>query len=295
MGTEIITFGEAMVELSAIQDDQCRIGIGGDTFNTAVYLARNGHHVAYATAVGTCPFSAQLLDALHKENISKHLAPALPGRSVGLYAISVDDEGERSFTYWRSESAVRSLFDAPEANEVLSAMREVETLYLSGITLSLYTDEVQGQILNLMEERKSAGNRNVFDGNYRPRNWKNVEAARSVIMKAIGLATWSLPTFDDEAELFGDRTPEETAERHRATGADEVVVKHGADGALVDGVEWVKPPEKVTPKDTTGAGDSFNAAFLSARLRGASSVEAALAGHKLAARVLSVPGALIPA
>jgi len=294
MTTDILCFGEAMVELSAIQETNCRIAIAGDTFNTAVYLSRAGHRVGYVSAVGTCPFSTKLLGALGDENIDATSVPALPDQSVGLYAISVDDHGERSFTYWRSESAVRSLFESENADAVASALKDVETLYLSGITLSLYTAEAQRQILGILADRKNAGKRNTFDGNFRPRNWQDHDQARDIISEAISLSTWSMPTFDDEAMLFGDTSPEDTAKRHLDLGVDEVTVKHGAAGALVNGNHWVRPPETIKPIDTTGAGDSFNAAYLSSRLRGEATEDAALAGHRLAGQVLKVPGALIP-
>lgn len=294
MTSDIVCFGEAMVELSAIQETSCRIGIGGDTFNTAVYLARAGHDVAYATAVGDCPFSTRLIDTLKTEAISTETALRLPGQSVGLYAISVDDEGERSFTYWRSQSAVRSMLSSPGASKIIDAMRNADTLYLTGITLSLFDDQDREQIFSLLEDRCAAEKRNVFDGNYRPRNWANAAAAREAIVRCVALATWSLPTFDDEQMLFGDTSPEATAERHRALGANEVIVKHGAAGALINGDTWIKPPATVKPLDTTGAGDSFNAGYIQARLEGHDSKNAVLAGHSLAGRVLKVPGALIP-
>lgn len=294
MGSDIICFGEAMVELSAIQDGSCRIGVGGDTFNTAVYLARAGHDVSYATAVGDCPFSAKLIESLETEGISPRLAPAIEGRSLGLYAIDVDPHGERSFTYWRSQSAVRSLLHSPFAEYVLNAMRKAGTLYLSGITLSLFALNDRKMIFDVMRERREAGMRTVFDGNYRPRNWHDEGEARTSIAQAVSLATWSLPTFDDEQMLFGDRSPEETAARHLELGAHEVIVKHGANGALIDGTKWIRPPNAVVPRDTTGAGDSFNAGYVAARANGTSAEDAVLDGHRLAGRVLMVPGALLP-
>lgn len=294
MSAEIICFGEAMVELSAIEDSACRIAIAGDTFNTAVYLARAGHVVSYATAVGSCPFSCKLRDTLKLEGIAQDLVHTIKDRSVGLYAIDVDKTGERSFTYWRSESAVRSLLETSEGASILAEMKQAKTVYLTGVTLSLYTDEYREKIFDMMLSRKEHGQLTVFDGNYRPRNWKSANLARDAITRAISLATWSLPTFDDEAALFGDETPEATAERHKLLGVAEVTVKHGAKGAYVDGAAWVTPRMVITPKDTTGAGDSFNAAYISARLYGQSTKEAALAGHALAGRVLNVPGALLP-
>ena len=112
---------------------------------------------------------------------------------------------------------------------------------------------------------------------------------------ALRCADFALPTFDDEARLFGDATPEATAERIAKLGPREIVVKNGDKPCLVvsEGVrEFVPPgkPEKIV--DTTGAGDSFGGAYLSARLLGHPPVEAAQLGHRVAAEVVGVHGAL---
>ena len=73
--------------------------------------------------------------------------------------------------------------------------------------------------------------------------------------------------------LWGDANPEATVERLQAFGIGEIVVKNGSNTALVadkSGREHVPVPEVVEPVDTTAAGDSFNAAYLAARLKGES-------------------------
>jgi 2-dehydro-3-deoxygluconokinase len=106
----------------------------------------------------------------------------------------------------------------------------------------------------------------------------------------------ALPTFEDEAALFGDADPEATARRWRDFGALEVAVKRGADGALIDAADfrgWVRPLREVRPVDTTGAGDSFNGAYIGARVVDGAAAAAA-AAHRLAAAVISRRGAIIP-
>jgi 2-dehydro-3-deoxygluconokinase len=106
-----------------------------------------------------------------------------------------------------------------------------------------------------------------------------------------------LPTFPDEQALFGDKTPEAVAERYLSWGAEEVVVKNGAEPAFVASKEssgFVAPKPGAKSVDPTGAGDSFNGAYLAARADGASPLEAAAEAHALAAIVIGHKGALVP-
>ena len=106
-----------------------------------------------------------------------------------------------------------------------------------------------------------------------------------------------LPTFPDEAALFGDASPEAVAQRYLSWGAEEVVVKNGAEPAYVASREssgWVAPQPGAKSVDPTGAGDSFNGAYLAARAQGASPLEAAAAAHATAAIVIGHRGALVP-
>ena len=83
------------------------------------------------------------------------------------------------------------------------------------------------------------------------------------------------------------------AARWHGAGADEVVVKAGELGAYSTETGWIAPPQKVAPVDTTGAGDSFNGAYLAARIQGMSVAEAIMQGHALTAKVLLTNGAII--
>jgi len=289
-----LVIGEAMIELSAVRDNRAQIGVAGDTFNTAVYLSRSGLPTSYVSAVGDDPFSARVLEALAAERINASGVAQLKDKAVGLYAVSVDDRGERSFTYWRSESAARSLFAAPKISESLDQARKSDLLYLSGITLSLYPEEERHRLYSLLAAIRDRGGRVAFDSNFRPRGWSTKAVAREAISIAIEHATITLPTFDDEALLFGDETPEDCLRRHEAAGVEETIVKHGGEGALSSVAGWIRPPDLIEPTDTTGAGDSFNAAYLAARIRGETIANSVAQGHELAARVLLCPGAILP-
>ena len=124
----------------------------------------------------------------------------------------------------------------------------------------------------MVELARKQGAKVAFDGNFRPRAWKaDLTRTRTVFMEALKRADIALPTYDDEAVLWGDPSPEATVERLGAFGIDEVVVKNGPNSALVlsgGRREFIPVPEVVVPVDTMAAGDSFNAAYIAARLSG---------------------------
>lgn len=296
--SKVISIGEVMAEFARGADGRYGAAYGGDTFNTAVYLARAGVEVAYATALGDDRYSDAIRAAAEAEGIGTGQMLRVPGRNVGLYVIDTDARGERSFTYWRDASPARELFELPGWETVAEAIIEASVIYLSGITLSLYSNVGLGRLLATLEFARERGARIVFDGNFRPRGWGgDLARARTVYAQALKRTTIALPTFEDEVMLWGDGSPAAVGERLATFGVPEVVVKNGGEGALVffGGTSHHVPvPQPVEPVDTTAAGDSFNAAYLAARLSGAAPAAAAEAGHLLAGRVIRHRGAIMP-
>jgi 2-dehydro-3-deoxygluconokinase len=294
----VVSIGEVMVELSREPDGRFGLAFGGDTFNTAVYLARAGVPASYATALGDDRFSAAILALAEREGIGAGTILQAPGRVPGLYLIETANNGERTFTYWRDTSPARDLFELPGWEWLAEAILSAKIVYLSAITLSLYSTTGLGRLLAVLEAVRARGGIVAFDGNFRPRGWKgDLARARTIVGEALARCDIALPTFDDEAQLWGDRDPVATAERLAAAGPREIVVKCGQDGALVaagTGVTMVPIPAPVAVVDTTAAGDSFNAGYLAARLSGVEPTAAALRGHRLAGAVIGHRGAIVP-
>jgi 2-dehydro-3-deoxygluconokinase len=293
-GRPIAVIGEGMLELT-LQDGAWRVGTAGDALNVATHLARFGRPVDFITALGADPVSAHLRQAWAAEGIGVAHVLTDAVRAPGLYAISVDAEGERSFTYWRSDSAARGLFSAPGIEAALEAARQAPLLYFSLISLAVTPPEGRDRLFQLCEEVRAAGGLVAFDTNYRPALWDGVGAAREAAERFIAVTDIGLPTFSDEALLFGDGGPGVTARRWREAGVREVAVKCGAAGCLLstgDSEDMVAPPDPVAAADTSGAGDAFNAGYLDASLRGLPPTSRALAGHALAGWIVSRPGAL---
>ncbi|MGH6768116.1 MAG: sugar kinase [Xanthobacteraceae bacterium] len=296
--TRVVTIGEVMIELTRGADGRFAVGSGGDTFNTAVYLARAGIETAFATALGDDPYSDRILALATSEGVAGDLMLRVRGRLPGLYLIETDPKGERVFHYWRESSPARELFDLSDWGLVAESLLKAKLVYFSGITLSLYSNAALGRFLAIVEMARQQGAKIAFDGNFRPRGWKgDLTRTRTVFMEALKRVDIAMPTYDDEAVLWGDPSPEATVDRLQAFGIGEIVVKNGPNSALVvsDGSsEFIPVPEVIVPVDTTAAGDSFNAAYIAARLSGDGPAVAASAAHRLAAQVIRHPGAIMP-
>jgi 2-dehydro-3-deoxygluconokinase len=294
----VVSVGEVMIELARGNDGRYALAYGGDTFNTAVYLARAGVNVAYATALGDDPYSDGVAAQAAAEGVGGDLIMRVPGRMPGLHLIETDAHGERRFYYWREQSPARELFELPQWSAVAEGLLRARLIYFSGVTLSIYSNNGLGRMLATVEMARKNGAKVAFDSNFRPRGWKGeVNRARAVFVEALKRVDIALPTFEDEALLWGDASPEATIERLQAFGIGEIVVKNGANAALVHcegNREHVPVPEVVTPIDTTAAGDSFNAAYLAARLVGEASTAAASSAHRLASEVIRHRGAIVP-
>ncbi len=293
--TRVAVMGECMIELSHLDDRTLALGYAGDVYNVAVSLARWGTEVAFVSRLGDDHHSAAMLEAWREEGLDTSLTDQLPGYAPGLYMIRTDGDGERSFTYWRSASPARELLaDDAHAEHVRTGLAGTDWLLLSGISLSLLSDAAHARLLALLDALTAAGTRVAFDSNYRPAGWPDAATAAARMDEVLARTALALPTLDDEQALHGDRDAEATLRRIAALGVEEVVVKLGADGALVQG-ELVPAEPGVDVVDTTGAGDAFDAGYLHARLAGLPPVAAAAEGARLAATVLRHRGAIVPA
>lgn len=265
-----------------------RRGVAGDTFNTAVYLARLGCQVSYLTRLGDDPCSGGILARLASEGIDDSLVRQVNGRQPGLYLIDNDAAGERRFTYWREQSPARDTFDG--VPDVVG----VEAFYFSGITLAVCRSGLDN-LVALLEKLRGEGCHIAFDPNFRPALWNDPEEARDHYRAVLPHCATVLPTLEDEALLWDIGLVADCAAFYGALGAREVVIKapdlrvHG----FCDHHAVAVAAQPVAAVDTTGAGDAFNAGYLAARLKGSDLREAITAGQSLAGRVVQHRGAII--
>lgn len=292
--TTVACIGECMIELSQGAGDQLTRAYGGDTLNTAVYLARLGVNADYITTLGDDPFSDEMVEAWKGEGVGTTHVSRVRGKLPGLYAIRTSEAGERSFYYWRENAAARMLLEPPETGAMLAALSGYDMVYLSGVTLSLYSADGRQRLIDALRKAREGSTRVAFDTNFRSQGWPVLDTARQVYRDILAVADIVLASVDDLTPLFGARMHGELIDR---MAAREVVLKLAVPGSVVrhNGAEHTVKAEPVSRVvDTTAAGDSFAAAYLAARLDSATPVEAARAGHRLAGVVVGHRGAIIP-
>lgn len=293
----IAAVGESMLELAPTGDGTYRFGYAGDTFNTIWHMAQllgPRARAGFVTRIGTDKLSDRFAAEMDADGLDLSGIGRDADRTMGLYLIELEG-AERSFHYWRQDSAARRLADDPAwLASVLSSNR---LIHVSGITLAILSPAAREALYTAIDAARKGGARVSFDPNIRPLLWSSASETRQAVERMLSRTDIALPSFDDEHALWNDGTPAATVARLRGLGVAELAVKDGAgpvhfSAAGVDGACDTPPVSEI--RDTTGAGDAFNAGYLAARLTGAEPRQAIAAGQALASVVLASQGARAP-
>lgn len=298
----VAVLGECMVELQQQQKDLLSRRFGGDTLNTAVYMARLTQNkdieISYFTGLGLDSFSDEMLESWQAEGINTQYVQRLPNKLPGLYLIETDDTGERTFRYWRNDAAAKYFLQQSNCEELINVLSDFDWVYLSGVTLAILTDESRKNLFKALTEAKAKGAKVVFDNNYRPALWANAQQAQLCYQQVLSLSDIALLTFDDELDLYGQHTIEDCVSRTQGFGVQTCFIKMGSEPCHIYAANehYTVAANKLKKEDvvdTTAAGDSFGAGVMSGLLCGKSYDEATLWGHKLAGTVIRHKGAII--
>ncbi|MEH6445738.1 MAG: sugar kinase [Oceanospirillaceae bacterium] len=293
----VVSLGECMLEVKIQNYPQALFGFGGDTFNTAYYLTLLGIDCAYATALGTDKQSQWLLEQWNSLGIDTRLVRQIPDKSPGIYTIQTDRQGERSFNYWRENSAARSLLNDFDLAVWLQHFEEVKLFYLSLISVAVLAEQGRDNLLILLAALQEREVHIAFDNNYRPALWQDAQQALFWQQQILPFVDTYLPSLEDEASLYSlNKADHEALVQHfHALAVANIVIKNGAQSCTIlwEGHSKTLPTKNLMPVDSTAAGDSFNAGFLAAKLRGYDGEKAVKVGHDLASQVIMQPGALV--
>lgn len=265
MSGHFLSIGEAMVELAPNGSGLLRQGFAGDTFNAAFYARAalpETWQVDYYTLLGNDAMSDAMLAFMQEKHIGTDYIQRHPARMPGLYMVHLDN-GERSFSYWRSHSAARLLANDKHALE--QAIERSDIIIVSGITLAILEEDGVDNLLNVLHTFKNSNKIIAFDPNIRPRLWQNKQTMRNTLIRGAEASNLVLPSFDDETACFGDSSIVDTINRYKSYGLKRIIVKNGAEtieGVFDDQAFSISSVPVETIIDTTGAGDSFNGSFL---------------------------------
>lgn len=297
-----MSIGECMLEVQANGFGPAVLSYGGDTFNTAVYLRRcsspDAIEVGYATGLGDDPLSQKLMNEWTELGLDLRQTRKIAGKLPGMYLIETDDSGERRFHFWRESSAARSYFDI-DLSPLEAEANQIDCFYFSGISLAILNAEARQKLFTLLACQKAKGKQVVFDNNYRPRLWPNKITTQQVFNEALAVSTLAMITADDHKDVYELNTLDEAVVHAQSLDVEEIVIKRGAKPTLVrakNSKNWEQAATQLVEKvvDTTAAGDSFAAGYLSRRLLGAAPLIAADFGNRVAACVVQHRGAIIP-
>lgn len=291
---DVVALGEAMLEFNerAAVDGAATYhqGFGGDTSNVAISAVRQGARVGYVTRVGGDAFGGRLVELWQREGVDVRHVARDADAPTGIYFVG-HDEGGHHFAYYRSGSAASRLRPGLVP---LEAVSEARLLHVSGISQAISVGACDA-VFEAVEAAKECDTLVSFDPNVRVKLWPAARA-RAIALTTIGMADVCLPSLEDAAILFGERTREDYVDLLLEHGAGVVALKLGRDGVVVATPEERHhvPGFVVESVDATGAGDTFDGAFLVERLRGATLVDAARYANAAAALATCGFGAVGP-
>lgn len=301
--SSVLFIGEAMLELVNKANNTLAKSFAGDVYNTAVYMKRAYPQLTsgFMSAVGE--------DMLSREFMSKSLSESLDignvaissQRHLGTYMVVNDETGERSFIYWRSDSAAKytlSSLSAAQLERIHSEYTKTGVVFFSGISLAILMPQERELFWGLLSKMQAEGALVVFDPNYRPALWENVKTAKQEIEKAFTLSDWLMPGLDDFKSLYAMNTVEECLAFCEQFDFSELVLKQGEKSVHVinsDGHKEFEIVKSTKVVDTTSAGDAFNGVYLGSRLQNLSPQISTKLANYAASKVIETPGAIMPA
>mgnify|MGYP005630354559 FL=1 len=266
MKLDVLCMGEPLLEFNQIPDrgkNTYRSGFGGDTSNTAISVARQGLSSGFLSKVGNDTFGRQFLELWQREGVECSNVEQHAEAPTGIYFVTHDANGHH-FTYYRSNSAACIMRSEDVPTKLLA---QAKVLHLSAITQAI-SNSFCDTAFAAIECAQENGVLISYDTNLRLKLW-TLELARKVIHRTVPLCDVLLPSLEDATALTGLENPEAITDYYLKLGAKLVVLKQGDQGVRVANGKKVCEisGHAVQTIDATGAGDTFDGAFLSEWLR----------------------------
>ena len=255
----ILCIGEILADMIGSKREQSMrfdCFAGGAPFNVACGIAKLGCRAAFFGCVGNDAVGRFLREYADGVKGLQSRISVSPDRNTTLAFVTLSEEGERSFSFYRRHTADYAL----ELSAVRPLLADADIVHLGSLMLSeeagrRFAEEVCSAV-------KESGKRLSFDVNYREDIFASAEEARRIYSAWLERAD-ILKLSDDEADLFFGE------ERERSllclSEGRKVFVTLGRRGARLyeNGAFTERPTVPAATVDTTGAGDAFYAGALS--------------------------------
>jgi sugar/nucleoside kinase (ribokinase family) len=296
---DVIAIGEVLIDFVSTKSSNKRMPTyqqcpGGAPANFIVGLARLGINTAFIGKVSNDAFGQFLINTLNQEGVqTTNVLKAVRGEKTALAFVFHDENNERNFLFYRENSADQNLFEE-EINEDL--FKNIKFLHFGSVSLT--EEPLRSATFTAIDLCKKNGGKISFDPNIRLDLWEFNELDFNVLKKALEKTDIFLPSknelqyFSDNKKMSEQQLINELIVKYNL---ETVVVKNGKDGCLIkqkDGFFAEIPSFDVPVKDTTGAGDGFNAGFLFGLLNGNTLEEAGIIGNAVGAFVIQREGAM---
>ena len=289
----ICSIGECMIEFSNKENNKYNFGYAGDTANSAIYLSRMGAKSSYITSIGNDILSKKMIDFLKEEKVKTNNIYINNKKTLGLYIIQNEKNGEKNFYYWRSSSAAKNLFYNINFKLLLKNILKFDAIYFSGITLSIYDNKSLKKFYKLLLFIKNKNIKIYFDFNVRINNWLNKSIALKSIIKFSQIADIIFMTKEDLLTL-GLKDQKKIINKYFKSSL--VIFRSGKGKIEIhheNNLESYNFKFLKKVKDTTGCGDAFNACFIYNYFYQNKIKDCLEAAHRLGKKVAQSKGAII--
>lgn len=264
---DIVSIGEPLIEFNRPKEGDGRTwlqGFGGDSQNVAIAAVRQGATAGYITSVGEDWMGDAFLEMWKAEGVDASCVQRHPTAPTGVSFVTHSAAGHK-FDYLRKHSAASLMQPADMPTDYIAGAR---FFHVSAIGQAISANAREA-IDVAIDAAKTAGVKVTYDTNLRLRLW-DLDAARETIDATIARCDIALPSFDDSRQLTGLTSPDAIVDYYLGLGAPLVALKMAHDGALIATRERrVRlKAHPVTLVDATGAGDTFDGAFLARLVAG---------------------------
>ena len=295
MKINVCSIGEAMIEISNIKNSFYNQSFAGDTLNFCNYLDKKKLNAFFLSAIGKSEINQSLLDFVKSKNISTKYIKKINQFEVGLYLIKNKDNGEKQFFYWRDESAAKQYFNNIDFLNLYKELKNFDYIYFSGITLSIIHISKLNNFIKLLKLLKSKKIKIVFDFNIRPSRWnkKNLNIFLDSVLKFVDICFLSGEDMNYWKNKNDIKSYEQIVRKYKLKHS---IFRKNAKFTYVflNKTRYVfKNKLLKTVVDTSGAGDGFNAAYLSNFIVNNDPVLALKAGSSLGSKIVMKKGAIV--